>query len=143
MIKGKFGHWTRMDDNIELSLDDGRGSTANAATQAPLPHRQRLQQKYNPLLDYLTALRHRTGKLTTFRCLPTAFTLRIQDGAHHTQEDSDLLQEMVCSHGGSTWVTDTVVGQTILLFRARARAVSSRPPSSTSCSLRYCTITHQ
>lgn len=58
VLKGKFHRWTRMDDNIENSLwiemeEDG--------LQTLLPRLHSLinsdfSEKYNPLLDYLTAL---------------------------------------------------------------------------------------
>ena len=66
VLKGKFHHWTRLDDNIENSLwiemeEDG------LQTQLPRLHpliNSDFSEKYNPLLDYLTALPAWDGKIS-------------------------------------------------------------------------------
>lgn len=89
VIKGKFHHWTRMDDNIENSLwiemeEDG------LQTQQPRLHsliNSDFSEKYNPLLDFLTALPAWDGKTDYIQMLADRIHIADTDGAHHTQED--------------------------------------------------------
>ena len=118
VIKGKFHHWTRMDDNIENSLwiemeEDG------LQTQLPRLHsliNSDFSEKYNPLLDYLTALPAWDGKTDYIQMLADRIHIANTDGAHHTQEDFRYFFKKWFVAMVVTWVTDTVVGQTILIF---------------------------
>ena len=118
VIKGKFHHWTRMDDNIENSLwiemeEDG------LQTQQPRLHsliNSDFSEKYNPLLDYLTALPEWDGKTDYIQMLADRIHIADTDGAHHTQEDFRYFFKKWFVAMVVTWVTDTVVGQTILIF---------------------------
>lgn len=118
VIKGKFHHWTRMDDNIENSLwiemeEDG--------LQTLLPRLHSLinsdfSEKYNPLLDFLTALPAWDGKTDYIQMLADRIHIADTDSAHHTQEDFRYFFKKWFVAMVVTWVTDTVVGQTILIF---------------------------
>lgn len=118
VLKGKFHRWTRMDDNIENSLwiemeEDG--------LQTLLPRLHSLinsdfSEKYNPLLDYLTALPVWDGKTDYIQMLADRIHIADTDGAHHTQEDFRYFFKKWFVAMVVTWVTDTVVGQTILIF---------------------------
>lgn len=118
VIKGKFHHWTRMDDNIENPLwiemeEDG------LQTQLPRLHsliNSDFSEKYNPLLDYLTALPAWDGKTDYIQMLADRIHIADTDGAHHTQEDFRYFFKKWFVAMVVTWVTDTVVGQTILIF---------------------------
>lgn len=118
VIKGKFHRWTRMDDNIENSLwiemeEDG------LQTQQPRLHsliNSDFSEKYNPLLDYLTALPAWDGKTDYIQVLADRIHIANTDGAHHTQEDFRYFFKKWFVAMVVTWVTDTVVGQTILIF---------------------------
>lgn len=118
VIKGKFHHWTRMDDNIENSLwiemeEDG------LQTQQPRLHsliNSDFSEKYNPLLDYLTSLPAWDGKTDYIQMLADRIHIANTDGAHHTQEDFRYFFKKWFVAMVVTWVTDTVVGQTILIF---------------------------
>lgn len=118
VLKGKFHHWTRMDDNIENSLwiemeEDG------LQTQQPRLHsliNSDFSEKYNPLLDYLTALPAWDGKTDYIQMLADRIHIADTDGAHHTQEDFRYFFKKWFIAMVVTWVTDTVVGQTILIF---------------------------
>lgn len=118
VIKGKFHRWTRMDDNIENSLwikmeEDG------LQTQQPRLHsliNSDFSEKYNPLLDYLTALPAWDGKTDYIEMLADRIHIADTDGAHHTQEDFRYFFKKWFVAMVVTWVTDTVVGQTILIF---------------------------
>lgn len=118
VIKGKFHRWTRMDDNIENSLwiemeEDG------LLTQQPRLHsliNSDFSEKYNPLLDYLTALPAWDGKTDYIQMLADRIHIANTDGAHHTQEDFRYFFKKWFVAMVVTWVTDTVVGQTILIF---------------------------
>lgn len=118
VIKGKFHSWTRMDDNIENSLwiemeEDGM------QTQQPRLHsliNSDFSEKYNPLLDYLTALPAWDGKTDYIQMLADRIHIANTDGAHHTQEDFRYFFKKWFVAMVVTWVTDTVVGQTILIF---------------------------
>lgn len=118
VLKGKFHHWTRMDDNIENSLwiemeEDG------LQTQQPRLNsliNSDFSEKYNPLLDYLTALPAWDGKTDYIQMLADRIHIANTDGAHHTQEDFRYFFKKWFVAMVVTWVTDTVVGQTILIF---------------------------
>ena len=118
VLKGKFHSWTRMDDNIENSLwiemeEDG------LQTQQPRLHsliNSDFSEKYNPLLDYLTALPAWDGKTDYIQMLADRIHIADTDGAHHTQEDFRYFFKKWFVAMVVTWVTDTVVGQTILIF---------------------------
>lgn len=118
VIKGKFHRWTRMDDNIENSLwiemeEDG------LQTQQPRLHsliNSDFSEKYNPLLDYLTALPAWDGKTDYIQMLADRIHIANTDSAHHTQEDFRYFFKKWFVAMVVTWVTDTVVGQTILIF---------------------------
>lgn len=118
VIKGKFHHWTRMDDNIENSLwiemeEDG------LQTQQPRLHsliNSDFSEKYNPLLDFLTSLPEWDGKTDYIQMLADRIHIADTDGAHHTQEDFRYFFKKWFVAMVVTWVTDTVVGQTILIF---------------------------
>lgn len=118
VLKGKFHHWTRMDDNIENSLwiemeEDG------LQTQQSRLHsliNSDFSEKYNPLLDYLTALPAWDGKTDYIQMLADRIHIANTDGAHHTQEDFRYFFKKWFVAMVVTWVTDTVVGQTILIF---------------------------
>lgn len=118
VLKGKFHHWTRMDDNIENSLwiemeEDG------LQTHQPRLHsliNSDFSEKYNPLLDYLTALPAWDGKTDYIQMLADRIHIANTDGAHHTQEDFRYFFKKWFVAMVVTWVTDTVVGQTILIF---------------------------
>lgn len=118
VLKGKFHHWPRMDDNIENSLwiemeEDG------LQTQLPRLHsliNSDFSEKYNPLLDYLTALPAWDGKTDYIQMLADRIHIANTDGAHHTQEDFRYFFKKWFVAMVVTWVTDTVVGQTILIF---------------------------
>ncbi len=118
VLKGKFHSWTRMDDNIENSLwiemeEDG------LQTQQPRLHsliNSDFSEKYNPLLDYLTALPEWDGKTDYIQMLADRIHIADTDGAHHTQEDFRYFFKKWFVAMVVTWVTDTVVGQTILIF---------------------------
>ena len=118
VLKGKFHHWTRMDDNIENSLwiemeEDG------LQTQQPRLHsliNSDFSEKYNPLRDYLTALPAWDGKTDYIQMLADRIHIANTDGAHHTQEDFRYFFKKWFVAMVVTWVTDTVVGQTILIF---------------------------
>lgn len=118
VLKGKFHRWTRMDDNIENSLwiemeEDG------LQTQQPRLHsliNSDFSEKYNPLLDYLTALPAWDGKTDYIQVLADRIHIANTDGAHHTQEDFRYFFKKWFVAMVVTWVTDTVVGQTILIF---------------------------
>lgn len=118
VLKGKFHSWTRMDDNIENSLwiemeEDG------LQTQLPRLHsliNSDFSEKYNPLLDYLTALPVWDGKTDYIQMLADRIHIANTDGAHHTQEDFRYFFKKWFVAMVVTWVTDTVVGQTILIF---------------------------
>lgn len=118
VIKGKFHRWTRMDDNIENSLwiemeEDG------LQTQQPRLHsliNSDFSEKYNPLLDFLTALPAWDGKTDYIQMLADRIHIADTDGAHHTQEDFRYFFKKWFVAMVVTWVTDTVVGQTILIF---------------------------
>ena len=118
VIKGKFHHWTRMDDNIENSLwiemeEDG------LQTQQPRLHsliNSDFSEKYNPLLDFLTSLPEWDRKTDYIQMLADRIHIANTDGAHHTQEDFRYFFKKWFVAMVVTWVTDTVVGQTILIF---------------------------
>lgn len=118
VLKGKFHSWTRMDDNIENTLwiemeEDG------LQTQQPRLHsliNSDFSEKYNPLLDYLTALPAWDGKTDYIQMLADRIHIANTDGAHHTQEDFRYFFKKWFVAMVVTWVTDTVVGQTILIF---------------------------
>lgn len=118
VLKGKFHHWTRMDDNIENSLwiemeEDG------LQTQQPRLHsliNSDFSEKYNPLLDFLTSLPEWDGKTDYIQMLADRIHIANTDGAHHTQEDFRYFFKKWFVAMVVTWVTDTVVGQTILIF---------------------------
>lgn len=118
VIKGKFHRWTRMDDNIENSLwiemeEDG------LQTQQPRLHsliNSDFSEKYNPLLDFLTSLPEWDGKTDYIQMLADRIHIANTDGAHHTQEDFRYFFKKWFVAMVVTWVTDTVVGQTILIF---------------------------
>lgn len=118
VLKGKFHHWTRMDDNIENTLwiemeEDG------LQTQQPRLHsliNSDFSEKYNPLLDFLTALPAWDGKTDYIQMLADRIHIADTDGAHHTQEDFRYFFKKWFVAMVVTWVTDTVVGQTILIF---------------------------
>ena len=118
VLKGKFHRWTRMDDNIENSLwiemeEDG------LQTQQPRLHsliNSDFSEKYNPLLDFLTSLPAWDGKTDYIQMLADRIHIADTDGAHHTQEDFRYFFKKWFVAMVVTWVTDTVVGQTILIF---------------------------
>lgn len=118
VLKGKFHRWSRMDDNIENSLwiemeEDG------LQTQQPRLHsliNSDFSEKYNPLLDYLTALPAWDGKTDYIQMLADRIHIADTDSAHHTQEDFRYFFKKWFVAMVVTWVTDTVVGQTILIF---------------------------
>lgn len=118
VLKGKFHRWTRMDDNIENSLwiemeEDG------LQTQQPRLHsliNSDFSEKYNPLLDFLTSLPEWDGKTDYIQMLADRIHIADTDGAHHTQEDFRYFFKKWFVAMVVTWVTDTVVGQTILIF---------------------------
>lgn len=118
VLKGKFHSWTRMDDNIENSLwiemeEDG------LQTQQPRLHsliNSDFSEKYNPLLDFLTSLPEWDGKTDYIQMLADRIHIADTDGAHHTQEDFRYFFKKWFVAMVVTWVTDTVVGQTILIF---------------------------
>ena len=118
VIKGKFHRWTRMDDNIENSLwiemeEDG------LQTQQPRLHsliNSDFSEKYNPLLDFLTSLPEWDGKTDYIQMLADRIHIANTDSAHHTQEDFRYFFKKWFVAMVVTWVTDTVVGQTILIF---------------------------
>lgn len=118
VIKGKFHRWTRMDDNIENSLwiemeEDG------LQTQQPRLHsliNSDFSEKYNPLLDFLTSLPEWDRKTDYIQMLADRIHIANTDGAHHTQEDFRYFFKKWFVAMVVTWVTDTVVGQTILIF---------------------------
>lgn len=118
VIKGKFHRWTLMDDNIENSLwiemeEDG------LQTQQPRLHsliNSDFSEKYNPLLDFLTSLPEWDGKTDYIQMLADRIHIANTDGAHHTQEDFRYFFKKWFVAMVVTWVTDTVVGQTILIF---------------------------
>lgn len=118
VLKGKFHSWTRMDDNIENSLwiemeEDG------LQTQQPRLHsliNSDFSEKYNPLLDFLTSLPAWDGKTDHIQMLADRIHIANTDGAHHTQEDFRYFFKKWFVAMVVTWVTDTVVGQTILIF---------------------------
>lgn len=118
VLKGKFHRWTRMDDNIENSLwiemeEDG------LQTQQPRLHsliNSDFSEKYNPLLDFLTSLPAWDGKTDYIEMLADRIHIANTDGAHHTQEDFRYFFKKWFVAMVVTWVTDTVVGQTILIF---------------------------
>lgn len=118
VIKGKFHQWTRMDDNIENSLwiemeEDG------LQTQQPRLHsliNSDFSEKYNPLLDFLTSLPEWDGKTDYIQMLADRIHIADTDSAHHTQEDFRYFFKKWFVAMVVTWVTDTVVGQTILIF---------------------------
>ena len=118
VLKGKFHHWTRMDDNIENSLwiemeEDG------LQTQQPRLHsliNSDFSEKYNPLLDFLTSLPAWDRKTDYIQMLADRIHIADTDGAHHTQEDFRYFFKKWFVAMVVTWVTDTVVGQTILIF---------------------------
>lgn len=118
VLKGKFHRWTRMDDNIENSLwiemeEDG------LQTQQPRLHsliNSDFSEKYNPLLDFLTSLPEWDGKTDYIQMLADRIHIANTDGAHHTQEDFRYFFKKWFVAMVVTWVTDTVVGQTILIF---------------------------
>ena len=118
VIKGKFHRWTRMDDNIENSLwiemeEDG------LQTQQPRLHsliNSDFSEKYNPLLDFLTSLPEWDGKTDYIQMLADRIHIADTDSAHHTQEDFRYFFKKWFVAMVVTWVTDTVVGQTILIF---------------------------
>lgn len=118
VLKGKFHRWTRMDDNIENSLwiemeEDG------LQTQQPRLHsliNSDFSEKYNPLLDFLTSLPAWDGKTDYIQMLADRIHIANTDGAHHTQEDFRYFFKKWFVAMVVTWVTDTVVGQTILIF---------------------------
>lgn len=118
VLKGKFHSWTRMDDNIENSLwiemeEDG------LQTQQPRLHsliNSDFSEKYNPLLDFLTSLPEWDGKTDYIQMLADRIHIANTDGAHHTQEDFRYFFKKWFVAMVVTWVTDTVVGQTILIF---------------------------
>ena len=118
VLKGKFHRWTRMDDNIENSLwiemeEDG------LQTQQPRLHsliNSDFSEKYNPLLDFLTSLPEWDGKTDYIEMLADRIHIANTDGAHHTQEDFRYFFKKWFVAMVVTWVTDTVVGQTILIF---------------------------
>ena len=118
VLKGKFHRWTRMDDNIENSLWIGMEEDG---LQTLLPRLHSLinsdfSEKYNPLLDYLTALPAWDGKTDYIQMLADRIHIADTDGAHHTQEDFRYFFKKWFVAMVVTWVTDTVVGQTILIF---------------------------
>ena len=118
VIKGKFHQWTRMDDNIENSLwiemeEDG------LQTQQPRLHsliNSDFSEKYNPLLDFLTSLPEWDRKTDYIQMLADRIHIANTDGAHHTQEEFRYFFKKWFVAMVVTWVTDTVVGQTILIF---------------------------
>lgn len=118
VLKGKFHRWSRMDDNIENSLwiemeEDG------LQTQQPRLHsliNSDFSEKYNPLLDFLTSLPAWDGKTDYIQMLADRIHIADTDGAHHTQEDFRYFFKKWFVAMVVTWVTDTVVGQTILIF---------------------------
>lgn len=118
VLKGKFHRWTRMDDNIENSLwiemeEDG------LQTQQPRLHsliNSDFSEKYNPLLDFLTSLPEWDGKTDYIQMLADRIHIAETDSAHHTQEDFRYFFKKWFVAMVVTWVTDTVVGQTILIF---------------------------
>ena len=118
VLKGKIHRWTRMDDNIENSLwiemeEDG------LQTQLPRLHsliNSDFSEKYNPLLDYLTDLPAWDGKTDYIQMLADRIHIANTDGAHHTQEEFRYFFKKWFVAMVVTWVTDTVVGQTILIF---------------------------
>ena len=118
VLKGKFHSWTRMDDNIENSLwiemeEDG------LQTQQPRLHsliNSDFSEKYNPLLDFLTSLPEWDGKTDYIQMLADRIHIANTDDAHHTQEDFRYFFKKWFVAMVVTWVTDTVVGQTILIF---------------------------
>lgn len=118
VIKGKFHRWTRMDDNIENSLwiemeEDG------LQTQQPRLHsliNSDFSEKYNPLLDFLTSLPEWDRKTDYIQMLADRIHIANTDGAHHTQEEFRYFFKKWFVAMVVTWVTDTVVGQTILIF---------------------------
>lgn len=118
VIKGKFHQWTRMDDNIENSLwiemeEDG------LQTQQPRLHsliNSDFSEKYNPLLDFLTSLPEWDGKTDYIQMLADRIHIADTDSAHHTQEDFRYFFKKWFVAMVVTWVTDTVVGQTILIL---------------------------
>lgn len=118
VLKGKFHRWTRMDDNIENSLwiemeEDG------LQTQQPRLHsliNSDFSEKYNPLLDFLTSLPEWDGKTDYIQMLADRIHIADTDSAHHTQEDFRYFFKKWFVAMVVTWVTDTVVGQTILIF---------------------------
>lgn len=118
VLKGKFHHWTRMDDNIENSLwiemeEDGL-QTLLLRLHSLI--NSDFSEKYNPLLDYLTALPAWDGKTDYIQMLADRIHIADTDGAHHTQEDFRYFFKKWFVAMVVTWVTDTVVGQTILIF---------------------------
>lgn len=118
VLKGKFHHWTRMDDNIENSLwiemeEDGLQTLLRRLHSLI---NSDFSEKYNPLLDYLTALPAWDGKTDYIQMLADRIHIADTDGAHHTQEDFRYFFKKWFVAMVVTWVTDTVVGQTILIF---------------------------
>ncbi len=118
VLKGKFHRWTRMDDNIENSLwiemeEDGL-QTLLLRLHSLI--NSDFSEKYNPLLDYLTALPAWDGKTDYIQMLADRIHIADTDGAHHTQEDFRYFFKKWFVAMVVTWVTDTVVGQTILIF---------------------------
>ena len=86
----------------ELSLDrDGRGWTADAATQAPLPHQQRLQREVqsSARFSHSSPGMGREDRLHPDACRPHS---HCEYGwcPPYAGRFQILLQEMVCSHGG-------------------------------------------
>lgn len=118
VIKGKFHRWTRMDDNIENSLWIEMEEYGLQTQQPRLNSliNSDFSEKYNPLLDYLTALPAWDGKTDYIQMLADRIHIADTDGAHHTQEDFRYFFKKWFVAMVVTWVTDTVVGQTILIF---------------------------
>lgn len=120
-LKGKFHHWTQIDDNIENSIWSKMDEEGLAITPQKLHSviNSDFSEPWDPMYDYLSNLPKWDGKKDYISELADRVTVAYCPGYGHTQERfryyfKKWLVAMVVA-----WVTPNVVAQTMLIFVGR------------------------
>ena len=120
-LKGKFHHWTQIDDYIENSIWSKMDEEGLAITPQKLHSviNSDFSEPWDPMYDYLSNLPKWDGKKDYISELADRVTVAYCPGYGHTQERfryyfKKWLVAMVVA-----WVTPNVVAQTMLIFVGR------------------------
>jgi predicted P-loop ATPase len=117
-LTGKFPRWTRMDDNIENSLwiemdEDG------LHVQMPRLHaiiNSDFSDAYDPFDEYLRSLPEWDGQTDYIDQLAERIHVSEIAGYHHSMEDFKYFFKKWFVAMVVSWVTKSVVSQTVLIF---------------------------